>query len=294
MLAIVIPYYKETFFEATLNSLADQTNKNFKVYIGDDDSPNNPDEILAKYKNQFDFVYKKFQFNIGATSLVKQWNRCIDLIIDEQWILILGDDDTLDKNVVELFYKNSELFHSYNVVRFASQKIDESGKSISQIYFNPIIENTIDFVFRETRSSLSEYVFRRSQIDNIGFKNFPLAWFSDVLAVIEFSDFKEIYSINDAIINVRMSSENISGKTNNYKLKSQATFEFYYYLLNRKNMFFSNKQIVLLLSKLTKSYLNDKKQITHFLKLSKIYLTNFIFLGYFKFISTFVLKIIKK
>jgi hypothetical protein len=33
MLAVVIPYFKATFFEATLQSLASQTNKRFKVYI---------------------------------------------------------------------------------------------------------------------------------------------------------------------------------------------------------------------------------------------------------------------
>lgn len=41
MLAIVIPYYKITFFEDTLESLAHQTDKRFKVYIGDDASPKN-------------------------------------------------------------------------------------------------------------------------------------------------------------------------------------------------------------------------------------------------------------
>ena len=43
MLAIVIPYYKLTFFEATLQSLADQTDKRFMVYIGDDASLESPD-----------------------------------------------------------------------------------------------------------------------------------------------------------------------------------------------------------------------------------------------------------
>jgi hypothetical protein len=35
MLAIVIPYYKRTFFEETLQSLANQTDKRFQVFIGD-------------------------------------------------------------------------------------------------------------------------------------------------------------------------------------------------------------------------------------------------------------------
>ena len=42
MLAIIIPYFKLLFFEETLQSLAIQTDKRFKVYIGDDASPEDP------------------------------------------------------------------------------------------------------------------------------------------------------------------------------------------------------------------------------------------------------------
>ena len=73
MLAIVIPYYKRSFFKETLQSLANQTDKRFKVYIGDDASPENPLDLLEHYKGSFDFEYKRFETNEGATSLVKQW-----------------------------------------------------------------------------------------------------------------------------------------------------------------------------------------------------------------------------
>jgi hypothetical protein len=43
MLAIIIPYYKLCFFEENLQSLAAQTDKRFKVYIGDDASPEKRD-----------------------------------------------------------------------------------------------------------------------------------------------------------------------------------------------------------------------------------------------------------
>jgi len=36
MLVIVIPYFKRTFFEETLQSLAKQTDKRFVGYVGDD------------------------------------------------------------------------------------------------------------------------------------------------------------------------------------------------------------------------------------------------------------------
>lgn len=36
MLTIIIPYFKRTFFEATLESFANQTRQQLKMYIGDD------------------------------------------------------------------------------------------------------------------------------------------------------------------------------------------------------------------------------------------------------------------
>ena len=84
MLAIIIPYFKLTFFEETLKSLANQTDKIFKVYIGNDASPENPKIVLEKYENKLNFKYKKFETNLGSFSLVKQWERCIDLIEDEE------------------------------------------------------------------------------------------------------------------------------------------------------------------------------------------------------------------
>ena len=135
MLAIIIPYFKITFFEATLQSLAAQTCQDFKVYIGDDASPEDPSMLLEKYKGIFDFVYHRFETNLGGISLTQQWERCIALSKEEDWVMILGDDDVLGKNVVEEFQKKKDSItqEGINVVRFATQIIDEKGK-ISNIF----------------------------------------------------------------------------------------------------------------------------------------------------------------
>ena len=61
MLAIIIPYYKFTFFESTLQSLANQSDKRFKVYIGDDASSENPIDLLGRYQGKVDFKYHRFE-----------------------------------------------------------------------------------------------------------------------------------------------------------------------------------------------------------------------------------------
>lgn len=287
MLAIIIPYYKIIFFEETLESLSKQTDKRFKVYIGDDASSENPIFLLEKYKGKFDFVYHRFETNLGSISLTKQWERCIALSENEGWIMILGDDDVFGENVVEGFYVNLNKIeeNKINVIRYSSQKIYSDGSIISDIYQHPTIEKATDFFFRKSRSSLSEYIYRKVKVNEIGFKNFPLGWYSDILAVLEFSEFKNIYSINNAQIFIRISAYSISGNDFNLKLKAESTFEFYYYLLTNKVELFDEKQKKELCFVLCKCYLNDKKKLIYFFKASVSLLSNYLFKDFFNFIK---------
>jgi len=66
----------------------------------------NPEALLEKYQKSFDFLYHRFDENLGGISLTRQWERCITLTANEKWIMILGDDDILGVNVVEDFYQS--------------------------------------------------------------------------------------------------------------------------------------------------------------------------------------------
>lgn len=239
MLAIVIPYYKLTFFEETLQSLANQTDKRFKVYIGDDASPENPSALLDKYKEKFDFIYHRFEENLGGISLTKQWERCIALSANEEWIMILGDDDYLGDTVVEQFYIHLPEFQSRtNVVRFASRTIVQAENYKATICQHPVWENAMDAYIRKfkmiTRSSLSEYVFQKAAYERHGFYNYPLAWNSDDRAWLDFSEDKPIYSINEGLVCVRLSDLNITGKKDNLELKNDSLVAFHKFIIQNK------------------------------------------------------------
>ena len=248
MLAIIIPYYKLTFFEATLQSLAHQTDKRFKVYIGDDASPHDCAPLLQKFHGKFDFVYHRFATNLGGVSLTQQWERCIDLSDDEEWLMILGDDDVLGESVVEEFYKLKHQLddEKINVLKFASVLIDEAGKQISNIYSHPSKEMAADAYWKhytgESRSSLSEYIFRRISYYQYNFTNFPLAWHADDKAWLDFSQGGILFGCNEAIVQVRLSSENISGKKDNILPKRNARLLFLEDIITNKLHYFSKEQ----------------------------------------------------
>lgn len=247
MLAIIIPYYKLTFFEQTLESLQHQTDKRFKVYIGDDASPENPVFLLERFKGKIDFTYHKFEENLGSISLVKQWQRFIDLSNNEKWLMILGDDDCLSHNVVEDFYANLPKFENKtDLLRFATKTISEENQKVSHKFEHEQWENALDFYYKRykgfIRSSLSENIFTRKSYLKHGFRDYPLAWHSDDIAWIDFSEDRPVFSINSSHVLIRLSKINITGKKDNFDFKDKAEQLFFTDLVREKLRFFNSTQ----------------------------------------------------
>ena len=295
MLAIIIPYFKLTFFKATLQSLAVQTCQDFKVYIGDDASPEDPSMLLEKYKGIFDFVYHRFESNLGGTSLTKQWERCIALSDNEEWLMILGDDDVLGHNVVEEFYKNLEEItqRGINVVRFSTQIIDEITNTTSKIFVNPKFENAADFYCRRdlglVRCSLSEHIFRKKSYVKYSFQDYPLAWHSDDYAWIQFSESKPILAINSEKVSIRVSNESLTGSTTNLKDKRIAESMFYMDLVKYNlNLFNRGARFKFLMKAEVSIKKYRKLSLEEWYILFLKYVHNFAFIAFLKFTRRFL------
>ena len=297
MLAIVIPYYKITFFKETLDSLANQTDKRFKVYIGDDASPENPLNLLEQYRGTFDFEYKRFETNIGANSLVKQWERCIAMTGDEAWLMILGDDDYLEDKVVSEFYKQYFFFNKHcNIVRFATIVLDVRNNSISIKFEHPLYELGLEYFIRKlrggTRNSLSEFFFKKEAYLKSKFIDYPSAFFSDDRALIDFSDGKPIYSINNSVVYIRISDYSISGGNNKEDLQA-AEFEFIKYIYKNKLSHYNKFEKLLILNRFENSLnKNNVKGINLWIKLYLSYLIYFNGIQFIKFNKRLLRKIL--
>ncbi|TDE46043.1 glycosyltransferase family 2 protein [Flavobacterium rhamnosiphilum] len=298
MLAIVIPYYKLIFFDATLQSLAYQTDKRFKVYIGDDASSENPTDLLNKYKGKFDFVYHRFESNLGGGSLIRQWERCIALSSNEEWIMILGDDDILGNNLVESFYNQYKEFNELcNVVRFASVVLNEQDYTISEIYEHPRLEKGIDFFIRklkwETRSSLSEYFFKREVYLKYHFKEYPSGFYSDDRAWIDFSEDKPIYTINESVVTIRISDSSLSGTADKDILK-QAEYLYLKYFYENKLSSLLKKNRLFVLKKIEfYYYFSHTVNFKSWFYLYTKYWSNFDIRELYRFHKRILLKILK-
>lgn len=297
MLAIVIPYYKLTFFEATLESLSNQTDKRFKVYISDDCSLENCLPLLEKYNGKFDFNYYRFENNLGGTSLSNHWERSIALTNNEDWIMILGDDDILSENVVAEFYNQFSQFEGKtNLIRFASQLVDNIKNKTSVVFTHNQWEKASDSYYRrfkgQTRSSLSEYVFSKETFLKYNFHNYPLAWHSDDMAWLEFSDSKPIYTINESVVKILISDSSLSGMNSNLDLKNKATNQFYKDIIDTKFPLFSKKQRLELVFEYEVSIVRIKKVTAkEWFFIFTVYCKNLSFLPFIKFIRRILISI---
>ena len=222
-----------------MQSLERQTCKNFKLFIGNDASPENPENLIKETLKTTDFIYKEYTDNVGSQNLVKQWERCIQDCGITEWFQILGDDDVISENFVKEFYNNIEVIDSErsNVIKYSQRWIDESGKPFKEYSVQPkllsALENWKEKYIKGQRSSLSEHIFRKSAYEKVKFRHFPLAWGTDDLAVFEISGTAPVYFISDAKVEVRISSQSISGSGELYLEKQRHAISFETYFINK-------------------------------------------------------------
>lgn len=299
-LAIIIPFFKKNYFRECLESLANQTYKNFNIYIGNDASLDDPEQIIDNFKDILNITYKRFDKNLGGISLTKQWERCIELSENERWLMILGDDDYLSEDYVEKFFKHlSEIEEQdIKVVHFASKIVRSPSGEISDLYTHPKIEKSTDFFYRKflefSRGSLTEQIFRRDAYEKFGFRDFPLGWGADNLAWLDFTQFGTIYSINSATAFFRISDANISRGGYKENLKQETKYQYFKLVIEEYlDRFEINQRLPLLLFYEQVVYNSNQNSLGYYIKMNKFLFKERAYLQLVKFLRRFIISHIK-
>jgi hypothetical protein len=232
VLAIVIPAYKPDFFRAALESVAAQTDRRFRVYVGDDNGPPDIARACAEVAaTGLDIVYHRFDENLGGRSLAAHWNRCVALST-EPWVWLFSDDDVMGPDCVAAIHAELEKDRGSHVLRFDTEVIDRTGRTLSANPAHPATETGIDFLYARLRgernSYVVEYVFRRQAFERAGgFPDYPVAWCSDDVAWYTFSEGGAIRTLPTGKIRWRASGVNITdAKRKNQREKLEAGERF--------------------------------------------------------------------
>jgi glycosyltransferase involved in cell wall biosynthesis len=236
-LAIIIPAYKSAYLREALESVVRQTDQRFRIYVGDDASPEPIADIIRNFGLGADqLVYHRFAENLGGTSLVRQWERCIRLG-NEPWIWLFSDDDVMEPGCVAAFYHELETSGSdaFDLCRFSNRTlwIDGAESALVENLPHPTNESGSNFLVARLRdervSTAQELIFSRSAWERIGgVPEFPLAWASDDAFIATLGIHRPIRTIFGPRIHWRVSDRNITRKkdtrTNDLKLAASRMF----------------------------------------------------------------------
>ena len=80
---------------------------------------------------KFPITYKKFDENLGRKDLIAHWERCIDMVLDEQYIWFFSDDDMMSNNCVSSFYEVLDKIPDKDIYHFPVKIIDSNSEVVT-------------------------------------------------------------------------------------------------------------------------------------------------------------------
>nr|WP_315143078.1 glycosyltransferase [uncultured Flavobacterium sp.] len=232
--SIGIPAFKSKFLKECIQSILDQTYKNFELIIINDCSPQPIDEIVQQFSDER-ISYFKNNKNVGAEHVVDNWNKCLDRA-NGDFFVMMGDDDKMAPNYLEEFttliakYNHLDVFHCRTIV------IDEIGipKRLTPSWpeYETVYENMYHRIKDIRQQYISDFVYRTSVLkNNGGFFKLPLAWASDDISAYIAMTNKGIAHTQNAVFYYRENAMTISS-TGNRQLKMDAILLEHNWLIN--------------------------------------------------------------
>ena len=158
-ISVVVPVYKvEKYLNRCVDSILNQTYKDFELILVDDGSPDKAPEICDDYAKKYDFIHIIHQKNGGLSAARNSGIEWALENSDSEWITFIDSDDWVHPEYLELLIKANnangtsismaqvfvinqylikEIKHNYSVVRtedaFQDQSLDPES-SCARLY----------------------------------------------------------------------------------------------------------------------------------------------------------------
>ena len=179
--SVLIPTYKAAFLAKCIDSILAQSYEDFELVIVNDASPENIDEIVAKYSDPRIRYYMNAK-NCGAVDVVDNWNICLGYAKGD-FVICMGDDDELSTDCLEQYnllmddYPNLDIYHARTKI------IDENSEFVTLQEERPKYETVFSLMLHKLsgqRQFIGDFLYKRSTLlENGGFYKLPMAWGSD-------------------------------------------------------------------------------------------------------------------
>ncbi len=227
----LLPVFKAKYLARALDSILNQTYKDFEIIVSND---NSPEDILSIIKNYNDtrIRYRENNVNIGGLRLVNHWNLLLSLC-ESPYIVMASDDDIYEKNFLADIDESTKINPNVDIIRSRTRRIDNHDRVIDDEVIYDSVGSEIDAIYNSICTNqiwcIGNYVFKTKKLKEVGgFVSFPYAWFSDLATVLIMSKDGICYTKNNGF-RFRLSETNISNTKRNKELdreKLQATIMF--------------------------------------------------------------------
>lgn len=203
LLAIVLPAWRAQFMGRALDSLRAQTDRRFRVYVGDDASPDDIAGVVARHGTGLDLVYHRFEENLGGRDLMAHWHRCLALTRKEPWLWVFSDDDEMEPECVAAFYRTwAAGLNAVWVVRFDHDVIGTDGQILERPDSHPARESAeamLEDVLNPRSGRIlraQDHIFAREAYAKAGgFRSFPLGLYADTTTWLCFAEHGGVVTI---------------------------------------------------------------------------------------------------
>jgi glycosyltransferase involved in cell wall biosynthesis len=143
LVSIIIPTYKQAhFLPQTLDSIAIQKYNNFEIVVVNDNSPDDVDSVINKYKNNLKIIYIKNNINKGLSATrnigIKNANG--------KYILPIDSDDIMGSSF--WLKKSTDLIEENKIVSVWVRYCDKNSQKLNWYWrpteqFDKVIEYNV-------------------------------------------------------------------------------------------------------------------------------------------------------
>ena len=231
--SFVLPAYKAAYLKEAIDSILNQTYKEFELIIVNDASPEGVDAIVRSYDDPRIQYYVNAE-NIGGKDLVAQWNYSITYA-KGTYLILASDDDVYMPEYLEKMNTLVDKYPQVNAFRPRVKRVLDSGTILEVDGFTQEHMTKLEYFYAWSRqwigSGIPFFIFKREALMEIGgFVNYPMAWFSDDATIMKLADNGIVVYGQETLFAFRHSYKNISSARNSKKVlsaKLKATKMFY-------------------------------------------------------------------
>ena len=204
---LIANYNGEKYIEDCINSLLNQTYKNFEIIFFDDNSKDRSLEIIKKFEN-INIIENKLHSTNGSYNQMNAYQKAFEKSSGEIILTLDSDDYYHPKKieiVVERLKNNYEIFFDLPILVEGSKKTYIKKRTR---YFGL---NFFPFITQQSCLSAKREIFE-DLLNKVNFKSFPDVWFDFRAGIYSKYKFSNVVIINDNLTFYRPTQTGISSK----------------------------------------------------------------------------------